>query len=93
MAIRAGAQITAIVTVGRRNTGTRLNGIPVAVQKFDPAVGDYVDEATGITGNNGEARIRFRVPDQPGEYRFRSRSDPTPQYRADTSPAEKVEIV
>lgn len=93
MAIRAGAQITGIVTVGRRNTGTRLSGIAVAVQIFDPAVGDYVDEASGVTDNNGEARIRFNVPDRPGEYRFRSRSEPTAQYRADTSPAEKVEIV
>lgn len=92
MPVRAGAPFTAVIGLARQNTGARIPGATVYLQRLDPSVGDYTDVATAPTGQNGEARIQANFPSTPGVYRYRSRWDGTRDLRPDTSPPERVEV-
>lgn len=93
MAVRRGSQFTAVVTVARAGEGNRLSGKRVYLQLFTPALGDFADVSTAVTGGDGRVEISATLPSTPGTYRYRARWDGDAGFKPDTSPAEKVEVV
>jgi len=91
--VRPGAKGVFSATLVDLETYTPLPGREVELQMYDGAIGDYRTINRGTTGPDGMVMWEVEMPTALGTYRFRTRWAGDPEYRADTSPPLRIEVI
>lgn len=73
-------------------TGQPLSGIRVYWEQYETATGVWKPTADTTTGSDGSYEFRITAPPEEGTFRYRCRSEATPEYAGDVSPSISITV-
>lgn len=92
MPVAPGTTLEFHITLVRADTFEPVRGVAVALQRFDPAIGDFRPIVPGTTQVQGDSVLTSAAPTQAGRYRYRAAWPGNAQFRGDTSPEIRVDV-